>query len=261
MEPLNIALLQVNLVWENKQANLDAFRQKIIAIHQPVDLVILPEMFSTGFSMNAETLAESMHGPTVQWMAEMAHLTNAVVTGSMIAVEEGKYYNRLVWMFPNGEFQTYDKRHLFSMGDEHQHYSAGVSRLTVAWKGWKICPLICYDLRFPVWSRNDVKDPYDLLIYVANWPARRSFPWKSLLVARAIENQCYVVGVNRVGPDGNNIDHSGDSVVLNMRGERILEFTSSVESTATIALDPAELTSFRQSFPALADADRFYLEN
>ena len=203
MQPLTITLIQTNLHWENKAANLLQLEQKIKAIEERTEIVVLPEMFSTGFSMNNELLAEDMNGETVNWMKRVSAENKIVLTGSIIIKENENFFNRLIWMLPNGEYGVYDKRHLFGFGNETEHYSAGNKRLIASVKGWKINLQICYDLRFPVWARQNSADKneteYDVLIYVANWPERRSHAWKTLLCARAIENQCYVVGVNKIG--------------------------------------------------------------
>ncbi len=271
MNDLKVTIIQSDLFWEDKQKNLDALSQKISSIAEATDLIVLPEMFTTGFSMHPEKFAEPLTGTTVNWMKAKAKEKNCVVTGSFICEEGGKHLNRLVWMNPDGTYSTYDKRHLFRMGDEDNHYGHGQKKIIVELKGWKICPLICYDLRFPVWARNksvvrsgelvDKKGisplEYDLLIYVANWPERRAHPWKSLLIARAIENQSYVVGVNRIGNDGNDIYHSGDSVVLNAKGESISKTKSKEAFIETITLSYSELMEFRKMFPVMLDADDF----
>jgi predicted amidohydrolase len=258
MNNLIITLIQADLAWEDPATNLANFSKKIAAISDATDLIILPEMFSTGFSMRPEKLAEPMNGETVAWMKEMARKKKCVIAGSFICSENEKYFNRLVWMRSDGTYSVYDKKHLFSMGDENNHYSSGSKKIIEEIKGWKICPLICYDLRFPVWSRN--KDKYDLLIYVANWPERRAHPWKTLLLARAIENQCYVVGVNRIGEDGNKIVHSGDSAVINYKGEIISNILPDKEVIQTVSLNYAELEEFRKVFPVWKDADDFELK-
>ncbi len=270
MTNLKITIIQSNLHWENKEENLKQFSQKIAAITEAVDLIVLPEMFTTGFSMNPKKFAEPMNGNTVNWMKEKAHENNCVITGSFICEEGGKYFNRLVWMNADGTYSTYDKKHLFSMGDESNHYTAGKNKLIVELKGWKICPMICYDLRFPVWSRNKIEvrrqksevpsAVYDVLVYVANWPERRSHAWKALLLARAIENQCYVIGLNRVGEDGNKITHSGDSAVINAKGEIISKTKTNEESTETVTLNYTELAEFRKAFPVMLDADDFEIK-
>lgn len=255
-EPLNITLLQSSLHWESPVKNLEAFSAKLAAL-PATDILILPEMFTTGFTMRPDLLAEEAGGPGLRWMQQQAEEKQCVVTGSISVKDRQQYYNRLYWVRPDGSFDTYDKRHLFRMGREHEHYQAGSGKLIVEWKGWKICPLVCYDLRFPVWSRNTASDPYDLLIYVANWPEVRSFPWKQLLIARAIENQCYVAGVNRIGNDGNGIAHSGDSVVIDPRGQAVSCIKAHEEALETVSLSCKDLTDFRQVFPVLSDADTF----
>ena len=276
MTDLKITFIQSDLHWENKSKNLEMFSQKIASISEVTDLIVLPEMFTTGFSMKPELFAEPMTGPTINWMKEKAKEKNCVITGSFICDDNGTHFNRLVWMNVDGTYETYDKRHLFRMGDEDNHYGHGEKKIIVELKGWKICPLICYDLRFPVWARNtriessgknqesgqkkEINLAYDVLIYVASWPERRSHPWKSLLIARAIENQCYTVGVNRIGTDGNDIYHSGDSVVLNFKGERISKTASEKESVETITLNYNELSEFRKIFPVMLDADSFEIK-
>jgi len=257
MNDLKITIIQADLHWENKEKNLEQFSQKIASISEATDLIVLPEMFTTGFTMRPEAFAETMTGTTIAWMKTKAKEKNCVITGSFVCEENGTYFNRLVWMKADGTFSTYDKRHLFRMGDEDKHYGHGEKKSIVDLKGWKICPLICYDLRFPVWARNRNENSYDLLIYVANWPERRAHPWKSLLVARAIENQSYTIGVNRVGEDGNAIYHSGDSVALNFKGEAISKIESGKEIIETITLNYQELAEFRKTFPVMLDADDF----
>jgi omega-amidase len=257
---LNIALIQSNLHWENIPANLSMFSEKIASIKEDTDLILLPEMFSTGFTMNASAVAEKMDGRTMKWMKEQAKNKNCVITGSVVIVEDGKFYNRLIWMRPDGTHEIYNKRHLFRYADEQKYYTGGTKRLIVELKGWKICPLVCYDLRFPVWSRNKANSEYDVLIYVANWPERRSHPWKTLLLARAMENQCYVAGLNRVGNDGKNFYHAGDSAVINYKGESISKIKSGEESVETVSISCEELLAFRKGFPAGLDADDFELK-
>lgn len=284
MKNLIITIIQSNLYWEDKQKNLGMFSQKIASISEITDLIILPEMFTTGFSMQAEKFAEKMHfdsaqcdNQTLNWMKEKAKEKNCVVTGSFMCEENGKFYNRLVWMKADGTFSVYDKRHLFSMGNEDDHYTVGTKKIIEEIKGWKISPLICYDLRFPIWSRNKLgvrsrelgekntplsvlRSPdYDLLIYIANWPECRSHPWKTLLLARAIENQSYVVGLNRIGNDGNDISHSGDSVVINAKGEVISKTKAKEESIETISISYDELMEFRKAFPVIDDSDNFQI--
>ncbi len=260
MQPLTITLIQTNLHWENKAANLLMLEQKIKAIEERTEIIVLPEMFSTGFSMNNELLAEDMNGETVNWMKRVAAENKIVLTGSIIIKENEHFYNRLIWMLPNGEYGVYDKGHLFGFGNETEHYSAGNKRLIASVKGWKINLQICYDLRFPVWARQNAPDKneaeYDVLIYVANWPERRSHAWKTLLCARAIENQCYVIGVNRIGNDGNKIYHSGNSMVVDPAGA-VLYHKADDEETFTITLEKEQLTEFRNKFPFLKDGDSF----
>lgn len=257
MSELKITLLQAPLEWENKEKNLHFFSAKIEALNELTDVVVLPEMFNTGFSMQSAKLAETMEGKSVEWMRTVAAKQNCVICGSLIVEDAGKYYNRLIWMQANGACSWYNKRHLFRMAGENEHYSNGENKVIVDYKGFKICLQVCYDLRFPVWSRRTARDNYDVLLYVANWPERRSHAWKSLLVARAIENQSYVIGVNRVGVDGNNIAYSGDSVALSYLGEALTQNTAAAEWMETVTLHKNELLNFRKSFPAEKDADEF----
>ena len=272
MSTLTITGIQTNLHWEDKEANLKMFEEKILSIKQPTEIVVLPEMFSTGFSMKPGLLAETMEGETVQWMKKVAAQKKIILTGSMITSQAAvggqiDYYNRLIWMMPNGQSGYYDKRHLFAYGDEDNHYSSGNKRLIASVKGWKINLLVCYDLRFPVWSRQQLTTnslqknlEYDLLIYVANWPERRIHAWKTLLQARAIENQCYVVGVNRVGDDGMQIHYSGDSMVIDPLGEILYE-KKNEEDIFTITLDKSHLDNVREKFPFWKSADSFRIES
>lgn len=265
MRDLKITLLQSDLHWEEIDANLAAFEEKIWRVGQDTDVIVLPEMFTTGFTMNAQALGEHMNMRTFKWMRQMADQTGALILGSFVAKVHDKFYNRLLWMEPGGNYKTYDKRHLFRMANEHKIYSSGESLLIGEWKGWRICPLICYDLRFPVWSRNTYdavsrQMNYDLLIYVANWPTARVEAWSALLKARAIENLSYVVGVNRVGIDGNSIEYNGSSAIIGPKGEVI--FTSEgVEAIKTLELNANSLKAFRDKFPAYYDADEFSIEN
>lgn len=261
MNDITITLVQSSLFWENIDSNLNQFSKKLEHIDQ-TDLIILPEMFNTGFSMNAQDLAEVMNVKTMIWMKEMANKYKCVITGSIIIKEKDSYYNRLIWMRADGSYETYDKRHLFGLGEEDKTYTAGKERLIVDLNGWNICPMICYDLRFPVWSRNIKQGDdaeYDLLIYTANWPQRRIHHWNALLPARAVENQCYVVGLNRVGNDGNDIPHSGDSQVIDPNGTRLYYLSEEKEGIHTLTLSAFELKQYRRAFPFLKDADRFSL--
>ncbi|MBI5916885.1 MAG: amidohydrolase [Bacteroidetes bacterium] len=251
---LRISTIQASLEWENIAANLALFSKKMEGLVGQTDIVVLPEMFTTGFSMKPERLAEDMAGQTMRWLAAQARLLNAVVTGSFIAAEAGRYYNRLVWMRPDGTFEVYDKRHLFSPAGEHEAYAQGQKKLVTEWMGWKICPLICYDLRFPVWSRN--VENYDLIIYVANWPEQRSHHWQQLLVARAIENQTYTVGVNRCGGDGNGLQYSGDTSVIDFSGKTLNQMTAT-EAVFTTTLCLKNLQAYRNDLQFLADRDNF----
>jgi predicted amidohydrolase len=258
MSSLTITIIQPNLVWEDKKANLDMLAKKIDSIQEKTEVVILPEMFSTGFSMQANLLAETMQGETIEWMKKIAFSKKIILTGSVIIEEEGRFYNRLIWMLPNGEYGVYNKRHLFAYANEHNHYSGGNKRLIASVKGWKINLQVCYDLRFPIWSRQQSAGEYDVLIYVANWPEKRSTAWKTLLQARAIENQCYVVGVNRVGEDGNQVYHSGDSMIVDPAGE-ILYHKANEEDIFTYTLQKEKLNGIRERFPFWRDADTFNL--
>ncbi|MCD2424204.1 amidohydrolase [Niabella pedocola] len=261
---LTITLIQTQLHWEDKAANRAMLQQKIERIKEKTQIVVLPEMFSTGFSMQPELLAETMDGPTVQWMREMAAAHRVILSGSLIIREGADYFNRLIWMLPNGQYGLYDKRHRFAFAGEDQHYTAGNKRMIASVNGWKINLQVCYDLRFPVWARQNTgsaspeQPEYDLLINVANWPQRRSLAWKTLLQARAIENQCYVVGVNRVGEDGNGIYYSGDSMVIDPLGE-ILYHKAEDEDICTITLHKTKLEEVRSKFPFWRDADGFMI--
>ena len=254
---LNITIIQSHLHWEDKQANMTMFEEKINSIDSPTHIVVLPEMFTTGFSMNPTLLAEDMSGQTIQWMKRIAMEKKIILTGSFMAEENGEYFNRLVWMQPNGQFGIYDKRHLFSYANEDEHFSAGQKRLITTVNGWRICPLICYDLRFPVWARQSNIDEYDILLYVANWPERRSTAWNTLLRARAIENQAYIIGVNRIGNDGNQIHYNGESQVISPLGEIL--FHSNEEAIQTLTLYKIEIESVRTQFPFLKDKDDFVI--
>ena len=255
-ENLNISLIQTHLHWQDVDANLNHFTDLISDI-ATTDLIVLPEMFTTGFTMQPELNAEEQGGNGLQWMQQIAKQKNCAITGSIAVKENNHYYNRLYFVFPDGTYQQYNKRHLFRMGNEHQHYTAGDTKIIIDYLGWKICPLVCYDLRFPIWSRNTKQNTYDVLLYVANWPEARSFPWQQLLIARAIEIQSYVVGVNRVGLDGNNINHSGNSLVLSPKGETLLNFTANNTKCKNVSLNYFSLIEFRKQFPAMLDADEF----
>ena len=286
MSSLTITTIQTGVQWEDKCANLKRLEQRILAIPEPTELVVLPEMFSTGFSMRPQKLAERMDGPTLAWMQEIAARQKIILTGSVIIEEEGNYYNRLIWMLPNGQYGSYDKRHRFAYAGEHEQYTAGHKRLIASVKGWRVLLLVCYDLRFPVWSRQTTRrepeagptlDPqvskvqrqgesaesadleYDLLVYVANWPESRSHAWKTLLQARAIENQCFVTGVNRIGDDGNKIYHGGDTMIVGPLGE-ILYNAGANDEAFTLTLRKDDLVRVRERFPFWRDADQFSIE-
>ena len=261
MSSLTLSLVQTALVWEDKAANLQLLETQLASLRGKTQVVVLPELFSTGFSMQTQVLAEPMSGPTVQWMRTMAQQYQLIITGSVMIQEEGLFYNRLIWMLPTGELGHYNKRHLFAFAGEDRYYSRGNKRFIASANGFKINLQICYDLRFPVWSRQHATDgqpEYDLLIYVANWPERRRLAWMSLLQARAIENQCYVIGVNRVGEDGHQIFHSGDSMVIDPLGEVL--FTKKDEACVhTLTISKEQLQAYRRQFPFLRDGDAFEL--
>ena len=268
MSSLTVTLIQTALYWEDKKANLLMFSDKIQSITDKTEIIVLPEMFSTGFSMKPAQFSETMDGETVNWMRQIAVSKRVILTGSIIIKEGDNYYNRLIWMLPNGSYGYYDKRHLFAYAKEDEYYTPGFKRLIASVKGWKINLQVCYDLRFPVWARqqmhrsaDDIVEPeYDLLIYTANWPERRSYAWRTLLQARAIENQCYVIGVNRVGDDGNNIYHSGDSMVIDPLGVSLYHKVHD-EDVFTITLRKELLDETRSRFPFWKDADNFTIIN
>lgn len=254
-EKLNVAVIQVDLAWENTQKNLEIFSERIDGIQGQVDLIVLPEMFTTGFSMNANSLAEEKEGKAFMWMKNIALERDAAVTGSVIVKENEHFYNRLYFIFPNGEYKTYDKKHTFTLAKEDKTYTAGTERLIVEYKGWKICPLICYDLRFPVWARNTVD--YDLLLYVANWPEARINAWDILLQARAIENMSWCIGVNRTGKDGNDYNYNGHTAVYDCLGKSQFDNNREDEFTEVIALDRESLMETREKLKFLQDRDSF----
>lgn len=260
MSTLDVTLIQADLVWHDPNANRRRLQERFAPLAGKTDLIVLPEMFTTGFTMEATAVAEPADGPTVTWLREQAAAIGAVITGSIATKDGDSYYNRLVWMRPDGTHETYDKRHLFRMAHEQDHYTAGERRLIVDLKGWKVLPLVCYDLRFPVWSRNRIgsEGGYDVLLYVANWPERRRYPWQTLIKARAIENLSYCIAVNRVGTDGTGVSYTGDSAVIDYLGQPMTE-PSEQEFVATVTLDKAALDGFRAKFPAHLDADEFDL--
>ena len=256
MDELTVALLQEDIIWEDHRANIDRFDKKIDTL-QPVDLIVLPEMFSTGFTMVPEKNAQTMGGPTVSWLCEKAVRKNTDIVGSIVIEEDGQYFNRLVWAKPDESLFTYDKKHLFTFAGDHNHYSSGTEQLVVEGKGWRIATFICFDLRFPAWCRN-LNTRYDAALFIASWPEKRRSHWQSLLQARAIENQSYVLGLNRVGTDGNDIKYSGDSCVIDPLGNSLYS-SSYEESSYTCRLSKTDLQAVREQFPFLKEADAFEL--
>jgi len=254
MQDLKIALVQSRLHWEDIDANLAMFSKKLEPLAGQADIIVLPEMFSTGFSMNPSKLFETIDGKAVNWMKDTASKTNAIITGSLIIKDNEHYYNRLIWMRPDGSFEHYNKRHLFSMAREEEVFTPGQEKIIVEVKGWKICPMVCYDLRFPVWIRNI--ENYDALIFAANWPERRIQHWRKLLQARAIENQCYAIGVNIVGNDGNGIDYTGHSMFIDPQGEAVAEIQNE-EKTEIVTLKEESVSFTRRYMPFLHDKDEF----
>lgn len=255
MQNLKIGIVQPDIIWENPNANLEKYSQWLADIEQ-TDVLILPEMFTTGFSMHPEKLKETMDGPSIKWMQTLAREKDVAVVGSLIIEENNQIYNRALWVFPNGEIQKYDKRHLYTMGQEHLHYSSGTAKTIIEFKGWKFCPQICYDLRFPAFARN--LEDYDVVFYMANWPSPRHHVWKNLLVSRAIENQAYCFGVNRTGVDGTGLSYLGDSACVSPKGKA--EFMGENENVQTFEISYSELHNFRKRFPLLDDRDTFIIE-
>lgn len=256
---LSIALIQTDLYWKDKVANLAMLEEKIWGINQKIDLIILPEMFPTGFSMDASELAEPMNLGVTKWMKQMAAQTGSVITGSVIIQESGRFFNRLLWVSPDGSIQHYNKRHLFRMAEEEKTFSAGEKLPIFSLNGWKICPQICYDLRFPVWSRNRQiggEPAYDLIFYVASWPAVRITAWDCLLPARAVENLSYCIGVNRVGNDGNGVAYNGHSAAYDFKGMQV-SFLEERDEVQIVSFDAGKLDEYRHKFPAWMDADDF----
>lgn len=253
---MKIAIIQSDLIWENPKANRVYFEEKINNLTEKTDLIVLPEMFSTGFTMNPSAVAETMQGETVLWMQLLAKAKKTAITGSVVIEESGNFYNRMLFVFPSGEIQFYDKKHLFTLAGEDKVYTAGNQKLIVDYLGWKICPMVCYDLRFPVFSRNT--ENYDLLLYVASWPEKRIHAWDALLKARAIENMSYTVGVNRIGVDANGHQYSGHSQVLDCLGEYLLQPNES-ENVFLVELDREKMLETRKKFDFLNDRDLFQL--
>ncbi|MBP6390801.1 MAG: amidohydrolase [Flavobacteriales bacterium] len=257
MRDLKVTLVQTMLHWEDAPANRGMFAEKLVALKGTTDLIVLPEMFTTGFSMRSAEMAETMDGATVDWMRAQARTMDAALYGSVIIKDEGKHLNRGLFVEPSGKVTVYDKRHLFRFASENDHYAPGTKRVVVEWRGWRLLLQVCFDLRFPVFARN--RGDYDAMLYVANWPEARRYPWSQLLIARALENQCYVVGENRVGMDGKGIHYSGDSVVIDPRGAVIGQVEPSQEGISTSVLDGGALEDFREKFPVGKDADDFSL--
>ncbi|MDP2059898.1 MAG: amidohydrolase [Flavobacteriaceae bacterium] len=255
---LHLALLQTSLYWENPNENLISLSQKIDALPEQVQLVVLPEMFTSGFTMNPAAVAENMHGKSIEWMRKTAMKKQLALVGSLVIAENNQYFNRLVFVHPSGKMEQYDKRHLFTLAGENKVYTSGKERLIVNYNGWRICPLVCYDLRFPVWSRNT--EAYDLLIYVANWPKPRMDAWDALLKARAIENMSYVAGVNRVGIDGNKHEYSGHSAVYDALGRIVVAPQIDEEKIVSAVLDKKSLQTNREKLKFLEDQDAFSLK-
>jgi omega-amidase len=264
MEDISLTLIQTPLYWEDPVANLAMLEEKLWQLQGEQEIILLPEMFTTGFTMNAASLAEPMGLTTFRWMKQQSERMSAIIAGSFIAKEDGQYYNRFLWMRPDGSYDLYDKRHLFRMAREEQVFTAGKQRLVVTHKGWRICPMVCYDLRFPIWSRNSYlheseRMDYDILLYVANWPAPRKLAWESLLRGRAIENLCYCAGVNRIGKDGNNIRYDGMTMAIDPKGQTLVSFDDR-EEVNKVVFSWKELSDYRLKFPAYLDADEFHLE-
>jgi omega-amidase len=257
MQSIKVALVQSHLLWEDKKANLRNFASRFTDIPGDIQLVVLPEMFSTAFSMHAPSLSESMQGPTIDWMKRMAAKYNFVLAASLIIEEKNSFFNRFVWVHPDGTILHYDKRHLFGLGGEPVVYKAGNKKVIIDFLGWKFCPMICYDLRFPVWIRNN--EDYDCLVFVANWPAARSDQWEKLLYARAIENQCFVLAVNRIGKDNNNISHVGGSMALDPLGQELVK-CGDMENILYVELNKDILNHSRKKLPFLKDRDMFALK-
>jgi omega-amidase len=255
---LKVALIQANIVWENPIQNRVNFSEKINAISEDVDLIVLPEMLTSGFTMNAESVSESMTGETIMWLKKLAKEKNTAIVGSLVITENDSYYNRCIFVHPDGDIDTYDKRHTFTLAGEHKMYNAGKTKTIINYKGWSICPLVCYDLRFPVWARN--VENYDLLLYVANWPKPRINAWDTLLKARAIENMTYCVGVNRVGLDANNYEYPGHSACYDVLGNRMDNIPFDKEGTEVVNLDKKHIKKYREKLNFLNDKDQFSLE-
>lgn len=251
---MKTALIQIPLVWEDPKSNRSCIEEKINSIEEGTDLIVLPEMFTTGFTMQPERVAETMQGETIGWMQSLAKAKNCAITGSLVIIEDKKYYNRLLFVFPSGEIQYYNKRHLFTLVGEDKSYTKGTQKLIIEYRGWKICPLICYDLRFPVFARN--AEEYDILLYVANWPTIRIQAWDTLLKARAVENMSYTIGVNRVGTDEKEYDYSGHSQVVDFLGNYTIA-PQEASGVCYAQLDKEALEKTRTKLGFLNDQDAF----
>lgn len=255
---LKIAIVQTDLAWEDREQNRLNLTSRIESISEEIDLIILPEMFTSGFTMQPANVSETMTGKTIDWLTKVAKKKNTAISGSIVIEEDQKYYNRLLFVYPNGELKTYDKRHTFTLAGENKLYTAGTEKLIVDYKGWKICPMVCYDLRFPVWARNT--EDYDLLFYVANWPKPRIEAWHTLLKARAIENMSYCIGVNRIGTDNNNYEYTGNSIAFDALGVQISKIQPYENTTEVITLSKQKLVSTRDKFKFLEDRDVFRID-
>jgi predicted amidohydrolase len=258
LNELKVALIQSNLVWEHPEENRKYFSQKINQISEVIDLIILPEMFTSGFTMNASAVAETMNDKTINWLKMLSKEKQTAIVGSLVISENNNYYNRLVFVEPSGNITQYDKKHTFTLAGEHKVYTAGTEKLIINYKGWKICPLVCYDLRFPVWARNI--ENYDLLLYVANWPKVRIDAWDTLLKARAIENMSYCIGVNRVGLDDNNYEYTGHSAAYNVLGNRLDSILENKEAIEIVTLNKKHINTYREKLGFLKDGDGFTLK-
>ncbi len=263
MQDLIISLVQANIVPEKPEANLKTFGKKLDEITVHTDVIFLPEMFNTGFPVDPKKFAENTQGRSVSWLKQKAKEKQCAIVASLVLEKDMKFYNSLIWMHPDGDFITYSKRHVFQLGEESEYISPGEEKIVLNFKGWNFCPQICYDLRFPVWSKNGYQDgqyEYDVLFYIANWPHMRNHHWIQLLIARAIENQAYVIGVNRVGKDKNRIDHTGDSMVINPEGKILYQAEPNKEDIQTLKLSYNEMADFRKQFNVALDWDRFEIK-
>ncbi len=254
-DTLKIAIIQSDLVWENPERNRQNFAEKIKQITESIDVIVLPEMFTSGFTMNPDHVFETMNGKTIEWMKEIAKRANAAICGSFVVSENYQYYNRFAFATPDGDIESYDKRHTFTLAGEDKVYKAGTKKVIIDYKGWKLCPLVCYDLRFPVWARN--VENYDVLLYVANWPKPRINAWDVLLKARAIENMSYCIGVNRVGLDNKNYEYSGHSAAYDGLGNLLTSLKNDKEGIEVVSLDKKHVSTIRNKLKFLDDRDTF----